>query len=75
MEPKGFLIWVLHVHRIILGISNMLSIALTKIIQSIMFIEYLHEGISSLLGFVRVMQYLSKILEMCYRAQRIFNIL
>jgi hypothetical protein len=57
-----------------MGISNTPSIAWTKIIQSIMFIKYLHEGITFLLGFVRAMQYPSKTFEIWYGAQRIYNI-
>ncbi len=63
MEPKQFLIYlkrVLHMHCVILGISNTPPIAWTKIIQSIVFINHLHQSIAFLLGFVWVMQYPSK---------------
>jgi GMP synthase-like glutamine amidotransferase len=56
-----------------MDISNTPLIALTKKIQTMVFIEYPHEYIVFLLGFVRAMQYPSKILEICYGAQRIFN--
>jgi hypothetical protein len=52
-----------------MGISNVVLIAWTKIIQSIVFIEYLHKGIAFLLSFVRAMQYPTKILKICYGAQ------
>jgi hypothetical protein len=39
-------------HCEILGTSKTPLIAWTKIIQSIMFTNYLHEGIAFLLGFV-----------------------
>jgi len=51
---------VLHMHCVILGTSNTLLIAWTKIIQSIMFTNCHHEGIAFLLGFVWAMQYPSK---------------
>jgi hypothetical protein len=38
-----------------MGVSNTLPIALTKIIQSIVFTKYPHEGIAFLLGFVKAM--------------------
>jgi hypothetical protein len=44
-------------HCEILGTSNTLPIAWTKIIQSIIFTNYLDEGIAFLLGFVWAMQY------------------
>jgi hypothetical protein len=44
---------------LIMGISNTLLITQTNIIQSIMFINYLHEGITFFIGFVWAMQYLS----------------
>jgi len=56
-----------------MGISNTPPITWIKIIQSIVFVEYLHEGIAFLLGFVRVMQYPSKTFEICYGAQRTYN--
>jgi hypothetical protein len=58
MEPKGFLIYPYG------GIAFSLSnfghnqnppIALTKIIQSMVFIKYLHEGNAFLLSFINVM--------------------
>ncbi len=47
-------------HCEILGTSNTPPIAWTKIIQSIMFTNYLHEGISFFLGFVQAMPYPSR---------------
>jgi hypothetical protein len=58
-----------------MGIRNTPLIAWTKIIQSMMFIEYPHEGLSFLLGFVKVMQYPSRTFKICYGAQRISNML
>jgi hypothetical protein len=43
-------------------INNTLPIAWTKIIQSMVFIKYLDEGITFFLGFGFVRQYPSKIL-------------
>jgi GMP synthase-like glutamine amidotransferase len=57
-----------------MGINNTPPVTWTKIIQSMVFIEYLHEHIVLLLSFVEVMQYPSKVLLICYGAQRIFNI-
>jgi hypothetical protein len=48
---------VLHLHWVILGTIDTPPIILTKIVQSMVFIEYLHEGNAFLLGFVKVMQY------------------
>jgi hypothetical protein len=45
-----------------MGINNTPPITYTKIIQSMVFIEYPNEGIAFLLGFVKVMQYPSEIL-------------
>jgi hypothetical protein len=45
-----------------MGISNTPLIAWTKIIQSMVFTKYLNEGISFFLGFVKVIQYLSRTL-------------
>jgi hypothetical protein len=50
MEPKEFLIYivigVLHVHRVIMDKNNTLPIAWSKIIHSMVFIKYPHEGIA-----------------------------
>jgi hypothetical protein len=48
---------VLYLHRVILGTINTPPITLTKIIQSMVFIKYPHEGNVFLLGFVKAMQY------------------
>jgi len=52
-----------------MGISNTPLIACTKIIQSIVFIKYLYEGITFLLSFVKAIQYPTKTLKICYGAQ------
>jgi len=52
-----------------MGISNTLLIAWTKIIQSIVFIKYFHEGIAFLLSFVRAMHYPTRTLKICYGVQ------
>jgi hypothetical protein len=46
-----------------LDIINAPPKAWTKIIQTMVFIKYLHEGIAFLIGFVKAMQYLSKSLD------------
>jgi len=65
----------MHTHWIIMDTINTPPIAYSKIIQSILSIKYLHEGIAFLLGFVRAVQYLFKSLKICYGAQRIYNLL
>jgi hypothetical protein len=44
-------------HCVILGTSNTFLIGWTKILQSIVFTNYPHEGTAFLLGFVWAMQY------------------
>jgi hypothetical protein len=77
MEPNGFIIYF---NR---GITCALSTSghkqyppkvWIKIIQIMVFIEYPHEGIAFLLGFVKAMQYPSRTFEICYGTQRIYNI-
>ncbi len=58
-------------HCVILGTSNTPPITLTKIIQSIMFTNYPHEGIAFLLGFGMVMEYPSNFFLICYGAKGI----
>jgi hypothetical protein len=71
MEPKRFIIYLnrgITCALRILDISNTPPIAWTKIIQTKMFIEYPHEDIAFLLGFVKATQYLSRTFEICYGA-------
>jgi hypothetical protein len=64
MEPKGFLIYPDRgILKIMLDISNTPPKAWTKIIQTMLYLKYPHEGIAFLLGFVKAMQYLSKSLD------------
>ncbi len=68
------LIRVLHVHWIFLSMSNTLMIVWTKIIQPMVFTMYLNEGVTFLLGFVKVTQYLYKFQKIWYEAQIISRI-
>jgi len=61
-------------HCVILGTSNTPPITLTKIIQSIMFTNYPHEGIAFLLGFGMVMEYPSNFFFNMLWSQRNYNI-
>jgi hypothetical protein len=66
MEPKGFLIYFDRDSACALSNFwhkqyNTPPITWTKIIQSMVFTEYPHEGIVFILSFVRAMQYPSKI--------------
>jgi hypothetical protein len=56
-----------------MDISNTPPIASTKKIQTMVFIEYLHEDIAFFLGFVKAMQYPFRTLKICYGVHRIFN--
>jgi hypothetical protein len=58
-----------------MGIGNTPPKTWTKIIQTMVFTKYPHEGNVFFLGFVKAMQYLSMTFEICYGAQRISNIL
>jgi hypothetical protein len=42
----------MHVNWIVLGMNNTPLIVQTKIIKPMVFIEYIHEGITLFLGFV-----------------------
>ncbi len=60
MEPKGFMGYLergMHVNWVVLGMNNTPLIVWTKIIESMVFIDYPNEGIVFLLGFGIDMQY------------------
>jgi hypothetical protein len=78
MEPKGFLIYPNR--GITCALSNFghkqyPSKNLDQNNSNMVFTKYPHEGNVFLLGFVKVMQYPSMILEICYGAQRISIVL
>jgi len=52
-----------------MGRRNTPPITKTKIIQSIIFTNYSHKGVAFFVGFVRIMQYPSMIIWICYGAK------
>jgi hypothetical protein len=74
MEPKGFMGYREHVNWVVMSMSNTPPVARTKIIEPMVFIDYLNKVFFFLLDFGMAMQYPFRFQWICDGTQTIFDI-